>query len=87
MSSMEFVEWQAFFSLAPFGDDRADIRSAMICKTLADVNTPKGQTRMRLADFMPRFGPPEVQSPEAMLSQAEQANAIFGGVDLREDGD
>ena len=87
MSSMEFAEWQAYYALAPFGDERADIQAALICKVLADINTPKGKAKMPLSDFMLRFGPPEEQSPEAMLSQAEQANVIFGGVDLREDDD
>lgn len=87
MSSREFAEWQAYYQLEPFGDSRADIRSAMICKVLADINTPKGRTRMKLDDFVPKFESPKAQTPEEMLSRAELANEAFGGIDLREDRD
>jgi len=74
----------AYYRLEPFGEDRADLRSAMICKVLADINTPKGKPRARLDDFMLRFEPPKPQSTDQMLAQVEVANAVFGGADLRE---
>lgn len=85
ISSKEFAEWQAYYRLEPFGEERADIRAAMICKILADINTPKGKTHAKLEDFMPRFGAPEPQTPEDMLARVTLANAAFGGLDLREE--
>jgi len=86
MSSMEYAEWQAYYRLEPFGEQRADYRAALICKILADVNTPKGKPHAKIGDFLLRFEKEE-QSDEAMLRQVEVANAAFGGVDLREDDD
>ena len=87
MSSKEFVEWMAYYRLEPFGDARADIRAAMICKVLADINTPKGKAHAALEDFMPRFEQPEPQEPDVMMAQVAMANMAFGGLDLREDDD
>jgi hypothetical protein len=83
---MEFAEWMAFYRLEPFGEQRADYRAALICKILADINTPKGKPRAKVSDFLLCFEREE-QSDETMLMQVEIANAAYGGLDLREDDD
>lgn len=69
-------------SLEPFGEERADVRSAIIAKTIADVNTPKGKKRIPLEAFMPRFER-QTQTVEQQLSLVEMFNTAFGGKDLR----
>lgn len=83
ISSREFAEWMAFYGLEPFGAERADLRAAIIAKTIADVNTPKGRPRSKLEEFMPRFGAPREQTVDEQLSVVQMLNAAFGGTDQR----
>ncbi len=57
MSSWEFTQWLQYNKLEPFGDERADYRSAIIACTLANIHgRKKGQKPFKPADFMPKFG-------------------------------
>lgn len=59
----ELTEWMAFFDLEPFGDVRADVRSAIVAQTIANVNRSKGQPAFEVEDFMPQFET-RAQTPE-----------------------
>jgi hypothetical protein len=88
MSSREFTEWQAYFALEPFGEERADIRAALVASVIANVNrNPKKRSSpFAVKDFMLRFGEAagsREQSVEQQLSLVEMLNAAFGGVDKR----
>lgn len=83
ISAREFAEYIAFWQLEPWGEEREDYRSALICAVLANVWRPKGSRDYRPEDFMPKFVPVE-QSPEEQLRQVEIMNIIFGGRDMRE---
>lgn len=52
MSSMELSEWMAYYEVEPFGEERADYRSAMIAWVLASVYSKKGH-KPKIEDFMP----------------------------------
>jgi hypothetical protein len=84
MSSYEFSEWLALYGIEPFGDSRADFHSALICSVLADINTPSGKRRPKIADFMPSFEERPKQSTEEMMAQAAYATLAFDGTDMRE---
>lgn len=84
MSSYEFSEWLALYGMEPFGDSRADFRSALICSVLANINTPSGKKRPKIADFMPSFEEKPKQSVEEMMQQAAYATLAFDGQDMRE---
>lgn len=43
MSAKQFREWIAFYELEPFGDIRADYRSAQVVQVIAAVNRGKDQ--------------------------------------------
>lgn len=86
MPGTEFVEWMEFEKLEPFGERRADLRSALICKVLADINTAPGRKKARLTDFLLDFER-EAVTPEQMLQQAELANLALGGADTRTEVD
>lgn len=58
MDAIEWIEWQVYMGLEPFGEWRDDVRAASICTTLANVyrnpeTTPEPFT---LADFRLQFG-------------------------------
>lgn len=56
MSSHEFAEWMAFFTLQPFGEWRDDFRFASLQALIADVNRdPKKSKPFTQESFMPDF--------------------------------
>jgi hypothetical protein len=54
-------EWQAFYNMHPFGEERQDIRSANICLAIMQAMgaKKKGGGQFKLDDFMPQFGKPQ----------------------------
>lgn len=58
MSWEQFLHWAAYAEIEPFGETRADLRSAIIASVIANANRnskkhPKPYTP---DDFMPKFG-------------------------------
>lgn len=65
------------------------MRSAIVAKTVADVNRGKGQAPYKVEDFMPKFKGPGDEGPmpwENMLQKMRAYTAAVGGEDLT-DGD
>jgi len=85
ISGRELAEWQAYFRLEPFGEERADLRAAIVAATVA--NTARDRKRRRrpfqAAEFMPHFERKAQQSWEEQLQIVEMINVAFGGRDLR----
>jgi hypothetical protein len=54
------------YQVEPFGEVRADMRSALIASIIANVNRGKNQKAFSLSDFMFDFEPKKPQSPEEM---------------------
>lgn len=52
MSALEETYWVALYQLDPWGEHRADIRSAQIAQLLFNQNV-KPDKRRKLTDFMP----------------------------------
>ena len=52
MSSREMTEWMAYYELEPFGEQRADLRSATVATVIAKT---AGNKQAKPADFMPDF--------------------------------
>ena len=75
VSSREFAEWLAFWRIEPNSEDRADLRMAMICATLANCNRGKGAPVFKPADFMPDWEPREGQSVMEMQARLKAALA------------
>lgn len=75
VSSAEFGEWIAFFSLEPFGDRIADLRAGEIASVIANVNRGKDTPPYKPLDFVPWVQVPETSNappPEAI------AASVFG---------
>lgn len=93
ISSRLLSEWMLYAQVEPFGEERADLRSAIVASTVANVQRDAKQHRepYTAADFMPRFELPEEPDPEErwrrILQKVEHLNAALGGRDLRADSD
>ena len=51
-----FREWQAFWNVAPFGDERADLRAGVVAAQVFNVHLRRGQRAARPNDYAMRFG-------------------------------
>lgn len=58
MSVLEWREWQVYMSLAPFSEERADIRAAQVCQTIVNMNrdTKEHPQPIPLKEFILKFG-------------------------------
>ena len=77
-------EWQDYAMLEPFGEERADLRSAIIAATVANVHRGKKQRPFRPADFMPKFGGPvvaarQLPTPQQLSAKVFMINRLLGG--------
>ena len=68
----------AYDRIEPFGEERADLRSAQIACILANVNRGKGQKVFKIDDFMPKFEPRKRQTPEEMAKMLEMTAKALG---------
>ncbi len=71
IDSRELSEWIAYASIEPIGENRQDLRFAMLACTIA--NLVKGAVGSKgkpskLEDFLLKFDPPKQQSTENMKS-------------------
>jgi hypothetical protein len=75
VDSAEFSRWQAYYKVEPFGEERADMRSAVIASTLANIHRGKGKA-YTLNDFMIDFSGKEKKSAKEM----SDIFSLFAGV-------
>jgi len=54
MSALEETHWMSLYQADPWGEHRADIRSAQICQILYNSNVKKGKAK-KLEDFLPFY--------------------------------
>lgn len=86
MPASEYIGWQAFYSIFPFSEERADIRNALLCMVVANTSgNLKRATKM--TDFLPNYIEPvrgkslEQQRREfsAFVSELNAAKAYARG--------
>lgn len=81
VSSAEFGEWVAYFSIEPFGERIADLRAGTIASVIANVNRAPNTPPIQPSAFMPWI----VQPPRAASTRsAEEIAASVFGVNLAE---
>lgn len=82
MPAALLAEWVAYFSVEPFGEDRADARAAIgasaIVNTLRKTASPKNKT-IDTTEFMPKFEEQESQSVEEMIQRVAVMTMAMGG--------
>jgi len=67
MDADEFLWWEAFYSIDPFGTQREDMRFAMLAQVVAAIiskNTPKLESFMLFPERRMRRQTPEEQARE-----------------------
>lgn len=74
LTKQEFIEWQAFYQLEPWGFDIENWRAANIASTVANVNRPPKKPAYKLEQFMPKRAEP--QTAHDMLARLK---AVWGG--------
>lgn len=57
IDSKELAEWQAYDSIDPFGEMRADLRAGIIASASLAPHMKKGKKPPKPADFIPTFRP------------------------------
>lgn len=87
ISSQEFTEWQAYYSLEPFGQEPDDLRAATLAALTANANRDgKKQPRpFTVNDFRLMKTSPKRKTAVELLAAAERANALLGGMDVRDE--
>ena len=78
ISSRELTEWQAYYGVEPFGEDRADLRAGIVASTVANVFRKSGTQPYKAQDFMPKFEKPR-QDWRQLLEKVRTINAALGG--------
>jgi hypothetical protein len=83
MSSSEFSEWMAYYSIEPFGEERADWRGALVPYMLACFMRKKGR-KPRFEEFMLSTQmdaePKKAESTKTMMAKLKGIASRFGKV-------
>jgi len=53
-----WLEWQAYFRCEPWGEERADLRAAIVAHTVHGHLRSRGSRALRVSDFMAVREPP-----------------------------
>ena len=53
LTSAEYTEWLAYDAIDPYGNERGDLRAAIVASVMANVFSKR---KFEVLDFMPRFG-------------------------------
>ena len=71
ISSQEYTEWLAYYQIDPWGEERSDLRNAMLAMLLANQYRSKGRRAFKIEDFIPKFG------RERKRQTAEEAKRVL----------
>lgn len=67
LTSRQWIEWQRFYRVEPFGPQEQDIHLAALRTDIANYLRPKHHAGYKTADFLRSYTPPEPEkSVEAM---------------------
>ena len=72
IDARELAEWQAYYRLEPFGEERADWRQAQTTAVIANVNLGQVGRPIEAGIFMYGY------EPEPEPSLADQIRQVFG---------
>ncbi len=75
LNGVQLAEYMAYDQIEPFGEQRADMRSASVCVTLANINRGKGKRAFKLGDFMLFTKTDRRQTVEQQIAMAQGIHA------------
>lgn len=73
MPATEYIEWQAYFSIFPFSEDRQDRRNAQLCAVIANISGKSLKRDVSADTFMPHY----LEAPRARTPSIEQQAKEF----------
>ena len=79
LTSSQMTEWQAYFAEDPWGEERADLRSAILASLFANAHRDPAQHSepYRPVDFMP-YHRREPERPESLWARITHAFKRMG---------
>lgn len=82
LNAEQLADWEAYFTLDPFGNDRDDLRIAQLCCLFANANrdSKKHPRAYKLDEFMFDFGK---QYKETKQQSMEDMKQILRGLTKR----
>ena len=81
MTYKEYVEWEAFYSIEPFPEERQDFRNALLVSIMVNLQRGKNDKAVEIEDFIPDFWSErksKKQTPQEMLMSAKMISAMIG---------
>lgn len=69
VDARELAEWEAYYSLDPWGQDRADLRAGTIAAVVANSRAAGGG--FKPSDFMPKYMPSPEQTENDMKAACQ----------------
>lgn len=76
MSWPEFRKWRAYYQIEPFGEERADLRIALLRKDVCTIMAGKAIEREPIESFM---ACPDRSAPRPVMTDEQmQANFMVG---------
>jgi len=81
MSALEETYWMARYQDQPFGDHRADLRSAQLLKMTYDINAGKKAPKKTITDFLPFFR----KRVKADENVTQNVRSLFGQIIKNQD--
>jgi len=85
VNSRQFKDWIAFYRISPFGDKRDDIRTALICSTVARCLGAKGRAakpETYMLEFVKKYQTPEEFAK--MMKQFKKAKNVKKVIPLKD---
>jgi len=79
ISSRKLSEWMAYYQIEPFGEERGDLRAAIIASTLANIWRGKNSKSYKPSDFMPKFDEQQNRGGAQTAEQMRQMLSAFAG--------
>ncbi len=78
MTWREYVEWQEYYQVEPWGEERDDLRSGILTSVLANVHrdVKRRPTPYEPVDFMPFYTKPK-PTPEQLARKIRSALGRF----------
>lgn len=88
MNIRQFREWYAYAELEPFGEERADYRSAQVCAMIANANRDRKRkpTPYRVEEFLLKFGDRQTKEKKdwrALKAEMERIAVGYGVIRLK----
>jgi hypothetical protein len=73
-------EWQTYYQYDPFGNERLDVLVARMMAWNGEVHRQKKSDKhYKVAKFMPKWGPDDPITPDALFNKFALANQALGG--------